>query len=248
MPKFLEFNNRLQYLLSGRDKHPWGAAIGLNKGTIDGMTRTGSTPGGESLRMIHRCENVSLDWLLEGRGAPFIVTAYPPNGEAEQILEEWLQDPTWALTLVTDGARYAVILDQPRIFSVKDGKDLSGEPQYRGIPYRKVEILVGAVGPLTMERLRLEAPKRAIRLVEVPSEVLGQLHTGKLGSYKLWGAPDATLAGAKLIDGTHPIFDVVALPELDPVTPKESLFIRKVRGMSEENQRALGIVVAALAK
>jgi hypothetical protein len=213
MDKHGSIVDRLQLLMDGRDKYPWGLSIGLGKGVIDGMTRTGSIPGGDTLSAIRRCENARIDWILDGRGAPYSVSVMTSDEEAEEFLRDLLVEPDWNITIVTDSKSIALVLEQAGSFEVKDGKTPAGEQQFRPIPYTVLEILVGNIGRRTMELVRAH---RYVSLAYAEEGVMAALAHGKIGTWRLLQRPDAILKDAQRIPATDPIYSKFDQQDLFP--------------------------------
>lgn len=237
--------DRLVLLLDGREKYPWGQRIGLGKGVIDGMTRTGSTPGGETLSAIARCENARIEWLLDGRGAPFNVSCAATDEAAAELLGELLAETGWKITIVTDTRRTALVLDQPGSFDAKDGKTEAGTQRFRSIEYTIVEVLVGDIGRLALDLVR---PQPVVHLAHVEPEVMAQLERGRLGTWRLLQHREAVLRNAQPIDAKHAIYAQFSQPELFPATKDEAVLLDHYRAMSPENRNAVNQVVTAMEK
>lgn len=241
------FTDRVKRLLDGRDKYPWGNDLGLGKGVIDGMTRVGNVPGGETLAIIHRCENVRIDWLLEGRGQAFFVTVCATDAAAEEALADLLGEENWRVNIITDGKHIAVVLDQPGAFQVKAGKDANDVQQYRWINYTIIEVFTGSIGRATLDLIKRESATHETRIATTAPTMMNMIQTGQFGTYRLVNAPDAVLSGAEKIDATHPIFNQQDPVEIAPATGGEAELLSDYRAMSEENKLAVNQVASAMA-
>lgn len=236
--------DRLQFLMDGRDKYPWGLSIGLGKGVIDGMTRTGSIPGGDTLSAIGRCENARIDWILDGRGAPYSVACVTSDEAAAELLGELLAEGGWQITIVTDSRRAALVLDQPGSFDVKDGKAEDGTQQFRTIDYSIVEVLVGYFGRLTMDLVR---PYLYVSLAYASEDAMAQLERGRIGTWRLLQHPDALLKDAQRIDAKHPIYDQIEQPQLFTASSDdEAAMLGQFRAMTAKTRHAVKQVFTAL--
>lgn len=233
--------------MDGREKYPWGHSIGLGKGVIDGMTRTGSIPGGDTLSAIHRCENARIDWILDGRGPPYLVNSVTSDDDAKELLEQLLEE-RWRITIVTDSDRIALVLDQPGSFDVKDKKNDDGVQLYRTVPYTIVEIIAGIVGRNTMALVCTQAKQGTVRFMLTNAAVMTQLGRGRLGTWRLLNAPDAVLAVVEVIDAKHPIFTQGAQADLFPATKDEAALLDHYRALPPEKRLAVEQVATALAE
>ena len=66
------FIERLAQVLAERKPTPWGERLGFNKSTVSRIF-SGVVPGSEILNAIMRYENISLSWLLSGKGDQFLI-------------------------------------------------------------------------------------------------------------------------------------------------------------------------------
>ncbi|NDP60087.1 MAG: hypothetical protein GZ090_12115 [Oxalobacteraceae bacterium] len=213
---------------------------------IDGITRTGSIPGGDTLSAIRRCENARIDWILDGRGAPYSVSCVTSDDDAADLLQDLMAED-WDVTIVTDGRRIALVLDQVGIFEVKDGKTEAGEQRFRSINYLIVEVMVGNIGRRSMELLR-PRPKGAASLARITDDALTQLERGRIGTWRLLQAPDAMLKEVQQIDARHSIFSQFNQQELFPASKEEAILLDHYRAMTPENRTAVNQVATAMAQ
>ena len=173
------FLDRLNFLLCGRAVSTWATGLGFGNAIADRM-RAGRPPAAESLTAITRAENVSLTWLLEGRGKPFLVNKVETDAEGAELIESLLRDePDWVAIVATCGPRYAVVLTQPGQFQ---------KPKGPWVKYRIVEILSGPLGALTLEKIvRLRGGPPGTLQRELPPEIFSGLCGGTIGTYGLLG-------------------------------------------------------------
>jgi len=244
MDKHASIVDRLLFVMDGRDKYPWGQSIGLGKGVIDGMTRTGSIPGGETLMAIRKCENVRIDWLLEGSGEPYITTKALNDTDAVEYLEE-LMTEKWSLYILTDQLRLAVVLVQSGKFQVKDGKDDQGEQKYKWIEYPIVEIVVGIFGNKTVGLLQRLAAQQQIHLTVATTAEMSALEKGMLGTYQLTKR-DGLLSRGIVIPENHPLFKHAGQQSLIPYSAEEIDMLDSFRAISQEDKQALTRVINAM--
>lgn len=243
MDKRTTIVDRLQSLLDGRDKYPWGQSIGLGKGVIDGMTRTGSTPGGDTLSAIARCENARIDWILDGRGAPYNVSCVTSDDVAAELLEELMAEDGWTITIVTDSRRIALVLDQVGSFEVKDGKDEGGAQRFRTVEHSIVEVLVGNIGRLTLDQVRRHPH---VSLAYADADVMTQLERGRIGTWRLLQHPDAVLRDAQRLDANDKFYTQFDQQQLFPATKDEAGLLGQIRALTPEGQSAVKQLVTAM--
>lgn len=237
---------RITYLLDGRKAYPWALSIGISKGSMESVMKLGGMLGGEALSAIGRCENARVDWLLDGRGAPYSVACTTSDDDAAELLQDLLEEH-WNITIVTDGQRIALVLDQPGSFDVKGGKDDNGVQQFRTIAYPIIEVMVGHIGRHTMELVRSRTGK-GVSLMLTTASVMTQIERGRMGTWRLLQAPDAALLNAEQIDARHRIFSQFNQQELFPASKEEAILLDHYRAMSPENRNAVNQVATAMAQ
>lgn len=238
--------DRIKHLLDGRKVHPWAAAIGISKGSIESVMKLGGMLGGDALSAIHRCENARIDWILDGRGAPYSVSCVTSDEAAEELLQDLL-DENWNIAIVTDSQRIALVLAQQGSFEVKDGKDDGGVQQYRTIDYTIIEVIVGHIGRRTMDLVRSRI-EHCVTLERTTADVMTQIERGRLGTWRLLLAPDAIVDGTERIDSKHRIFTQFNQQELFPATKDEAILLDHYRAMTPENRLAVNQVATAMAQ
>ncbi len=141
--KDCNFQSRLAFVLKGRDEYPWAESVGIPSGSVDRMLK-GKIPGPDILRLVMLAENVSLSWLVEGVGPPYIVRGFATDEACRAHFEEQLTEPGWHVHLLTDGGRVRVL--------VLHGSALV---RYRGkkdVPYTELDVIAGA-GRATLARV-----------------------------------------------------------------------------------------------
>jgi len=241
MDKHASIVERLLFVMDGRDKYPWGHSIGLGKGVIDGMTRTGSIPGGDTLVAIRKCENARIDWILDGTGEPYITSKVLNDVDALELLEELMLE-TWSIYLLSDQRRKAIVLTRPGSFSVKDGKDGNGEQQFRWVQYTIVEVIVGAIGTKTMDFLRRKAKTRQVYFVQLSEQQMTSIERGLIGTYQL-SKNEGILSAPDAISDKHPVFTQTDGQESFDFTKEEIRVIDRLRSMSDDGREAVSRVI-----
>lgn len=244
MDKHISIVDRLLFLMDGRDKYPWGLSIGLGKGVIDGMTRTGSIPGGETLVAIRKCENARIDWILDGTGEPFIISKVLSDEDGAVLLNELLAE-SWEINLLTDDRRVAVVLTKPGKFKVKDGKNEAGEQQYKWIEYTIVEVIVGKLGPKTMACIQ---HADCVFLATVTEADMTLLEKGQIGTWNLCREDGGLLLMGIAIDEGDPIFNSQAQIQLFTPPKEETQFLDSYRSITPEKRAIVHQLTDSLAK
>lgn len=131
-------------------------------------------PGSEKLIPIIKAENLSISWLLEGKGSPFLVNSCPTDDEGYALLDE-LYAEAWTTYLITDGHQISIVLTRPGEYLVKD----------KPYPYTLVEVLAGNFGRDSLERASKTANGENLYFLETSTSIINDLAKGKIGSYQL---------------------------------------------------------------
>lgn len=249
MQKFASITERLHFIMDGRDKYPWGQAIGLGKGAIDGMTRGGSTPGGETLSAISRYENARVDWILDGRGTPYNITCVTSDEDGAELLDDYFnENPNWNPTVLTDGKRIAVVLDVPAVYYVKDGKDDDGAPLFREIRYFAMEVIVGAIGALAVAMTRAHSLPDRMALVRTSPEIMKLVTRGGVGTWRMLQAPGAIISDEEYIGANDPFLAQFNQQEAFPTSPDEAILLDHYRAMAPNDRSAVNQIVTTMAQ
>lgn len=171
-----EFTARLEWVLADRKITPWAKNLGLSSGTAARLLNN-VVPGTDILTAIMRTEHVNLNWLLEGKGAPFMLDSYNDAVEFENMLHVHAQDAPYTAYVNIDVASKmaAVVLTQPASYEFK------GKP----IHYRQLESLIG---PYKAPQKIANALSRCdIKPFQMPPLELTAFSRGQYGTYKLLG-------------------------------------------------------------
>lgn len=179
-----ELIKRLEKLLNGRRKYPWGQSITLSRGAIDKLFN-GDILHHQMMGAITRAENVSLSWLTEGRGSPYMVNRVSTDKEAADNIRDILEDEpgTWTIYDVRNKEDYRqsiVVLTQPGEYSYEHRRKQSN------LTYKIVEIISGPLGKRVYELTKEHSPIS----VTMPYEKFEMLARGWTGNYELLGSDD----------------------------------------------------------
>lgn len=131
------FAGRVNWMLNGRKITPWSKKLGLSAGTVSRMME-GQIPGSDILTAIMRTEHVNLNWLLEGKGTPFMLDAFNDPKAFMSKLGMHASDADYDVYISTDkgSGNAAAIFALPASYSFKK----------KVIEYTHIEVLLG---PLT---------------------------------------------------------------------------------------------------
>lgn len=173
------FLSRIDLILSGRDPYPWGQGIGISRGTINRI-RHDQIPNADTLAIISKAENVSLSWLITGKGAPFIVFNSKTDNESMEVLNLYIIDEPGQWNVYILGATgEGIVMEQPGSYVHNDKK----------YSYRIVEIITGS-GILTHKRILQALNSGEIKSAfhnPVSPELISSLRKGYIGTYALFG-------------------------------------------------------------
>ncbi len=103
-----DFSNRAGQVLGSRKQHTWGAAVGLSKPSVVDFF-AGRVPRMETLSRIAHIERVSLTWLSDGVGAPFLVSELAEPSPVLELIEAGAD----AALLLHDGSGLCIALRTP---------------------------------------------------------------------------------------------------------------------------------------
>lgn len=239
------FRDRILKVMAGREQKTWGDNLGLKKSRVSNMCR-GMPPTSDALTAISRAENVSIDWLLTGRGRPYHVrTSLDDEATAEDLAEHL--DESWTITVAQcphpgRPPMAAIILTQPATYRM-------GE---RDIAYTALVVIAGVIGPKTRALLGASASDHDLQALDLDAETLRRLIDGELGAYAIALADNALLRQARplVADETE---SRVAEPGNDytphgagAVSQEEWTLIEKYRALSREDRTRMQAIVDAL--
>lgn len=228
-----EFKKRMELILDGRKITPWGESIGLNKGTT-GRMRSGLTPGHQILNLVQKVENVSIGWLVDGVGDPFLIHHEDNDRAMANYLQALFDETGWTAYLLTDKQAPAIALVQP------------GEIDFKGktVPYQITEIVTGPLGPQTLETFNRYPGGRC--WVSLSGEEMDEINQGRVGSYRL----GRLIEDADTISGPLEWTDVVDQPalaeSLGTYGNDEQALLAGYRRLSPHNQESVHMIIDAL--
>ena len=74
--KYPEVHQRLASLIGTEQPYGWASRVGISKGAFTRIWKEGTMPGPELLQRITEATGVSIDWLLTGRGQPYVIEPF----------------------------------------------------------------------------------------------------------------------------------------------------------------------------
>lgn len=234
------FQERLRWVLAGRDKHPWGRGLNLGKNLVSTMF-DGTVPKWPTLAAIQYAENARVDWLLTGRGTPFAVAMHADAASQVRYLEQLLADEpgAWHVHVVHDGVRAGAVLWQPMEI---ESEDLT-------LSYRSLEVVLGPAGVVDLLRAAVRGPGASLECLALSTDDVDALYAGRLGTWLLLGDSATTPGLLMLAEQEDPnvllyeadqwVADVDAPRPAGVPTPRERELLRCYRALSARRQRAL---------
>lgn len=127
------FKNRLAKVIGDQDPYPWAESLGIGKSTFSGPWTKGAMPQTKTLLKIAENTDISLNWLLTGRGSERIGGRAAAEAEQAPVPYKANQANHTAGTSVEDlGERYQLPADEyvlvPRYgVQVNDGQRLQSD-------------------------------------------------------------------------------------------------------------------------
>jgi len=174
-----DFLSRLKCVAAGRDITPWLKGLGISGGTLTRVTK-GQTPSTDFLTTLQRAENVRIDWMLSGRGTPYIATIGQSEVDCLLVLEQLLRDePDWQVRHVSNGHRHAYVLTMPSTWCPREGVEVSTTA---------IEVIASPGG---LRQAFPEIPTFAHHTLD--ADAFNRLVRGDIGTFELMG--DATRPG-----------------------------------------------------
>ncbi len=77
-----DFHRRLSRLIGSEPPYAWASRVGISKGAFTRIWKEGTMPGAELLQRIAAATEVSIDWLLSGRGRAFAAEPFDAPGHS----------------------------------------------------------------------------------------------------------------------------------------------------------------------
>lgn len=224
-------NPRLKRLLAGRQPYPWGLRLGLNKQTINRLVNLQIPPSSKFLSRICRVERANLSWLLEGLGAPFVVSHFADGDGAANHLEARLAEREWRIYLVRGGQRHCVVLAHPA--QLADDR--------WSIDYTHIEVVAGAIGPAALNVLLESASGEVIYETDLRHAAFARLVEGDVGNDELLG----WLQDAAAVDSLAPEDHADYLAGELPAAERE--FMEDWRDLRESDRQIIANLLRRLA-
>lgn len=221
---YKNFLSRLVFVLGDRKKYPWGAHIGLDRGIIERLFN-GKEAKGETLAHISRLENVSITWLLEGKGSPYLVNKCTSDDEAADYLGALLDEHGWTAYICETADRTALVLTLPASFETKKGEKIN---------YTIVETITSP-GPRSFNLLKMASIHT--KGINLNKDSFNRLATGWMNNQELL----ELLSTAERISAGHFAQLTNATPAVSPLTDDQRLWslLEIYRALSDDDRQRL---------
>lgn len=174
----MKFSERINLILNGRKLYPWANALHISNGVTNRFAQD-IIPGSEILTTIMRKENVSLNWLADGKGKPFYISIQNSDESMAQELSMHLEDFPYTINLIHDSSHLVIELSEP------------AQSKYKGkaIDYVRYEHITGSAGAKTRNRLleQYEQFRSGWNETTIDTPDMERLRKGWMGPYELYG-------------------------------------------------------------
>jgi len=184
-PRHFSVTDRIDLILRGRRPYTWAKTVALSRGTMNRLLQ-GNLPDPEKLVPACRVENVSLTWLLDGAGAPYVVYIASSADDHATIAQQMLDDePDLMPIVVTSGQKqHLAFVTTVRATNV-DGTVYQ---------YRAVAMIGGASAAADLPAAMLQRYAREFRRIQLPDDDLRRFASGYMGAYEFLALFDANSA------------------------------------------------------
>jgi hypothetical protein len=188
---------RVADVLRGRAPFRWATWVGLSNGTMSRL-KEGGLPDPEKLAPACRAENLSLTWLVDGLGAPYLVHVVTNEDDAAHAIEQLLGEEAWSVLLVACRTRATIVLHQQASIELKRGR----------CDYTATAIVSGCYDASAVVRT-IGGNGLPPRIVHFDQAQWWRLATGHMSATELFGWPDEPGGLARLARAYDPADDVV---------------------------------------
>jgi len=200
------FLDRINFILQGRKITPWAKSIGLSNGDVSRI-KDGKIPGPEKLVPICRTENISLNWLLEGVGEPYMVHHTFTDEETAELVSSHANDERWQILVLKNNVYPAIVLTLPAIMQV--GKN--------EVKYTAVEIIAGPMDAETLKAIMSAGSET--HEISLDEFTMRRLYAGKVSNQEIFGNAEISFYSQQLTPFNN------ELPVANKVAEKPTTYI-----------------------
>lgn len=166
------FSDRLNTVLSGRKVNPWGKSLGMS-GSVISAINGGTPPGADYLELIGLAEGASLNYLLTGKGTPFVVEQSPQSEVLEKV-QQTTADDTIYIVHASGTGKSVIAFDLIKKMHIKT----------RTVEFKQFELIECTI---SNDLLHQCASMQNIELVLLDGPQLNALKKGLAGRYQCLG-------------------------------------------------------------
>ena len=171
------FLKRLEnHVLANRKIYTWGKALGVSSGAVDKLLK-GAVPGIDiQLSMQHK-ENCNLTFLNTGKGKPFNVCNFSSADGIIEYMAELLEEARWNIYIVQAQSQLTLVFQR------------TGQYQYKTklIDHHACEVINGPYNEAVNKYLSTKLDDNKVYYPTLSDELVGQITSGFLGSFALFG-------------------------------------------------------------
>jgi len=242
----MPISERLLKIKGSRSILEWEREAGIARGNLRRAIK-GDSLSEENIRKLVRTENVSADWLLDGRGSPYYVAMFNSDAEIAAQLQAYFDDEAdrWSVTLIRrkgDDAPRAVVLTMPI-----ERQELSADEV---VKESALDVMVGPIGILS-SRVICRPGWRAVSGLALDEEIVTAICSGQLGTHALLSDPGYLLLSTALDrDVLTIITNGLTLAEQSnhytvPLTPDEQQLLTTYRCLPKPDRSRLQVIADA---
>jgi len=235
----MKLSGRLLQIKGLRPVSKWEREVGIPRGNLDRAIKENKLSNENAIRLL-RSENVKLEWLLSGIGAPYHVSNYPNDYEMAQQIDAYHEDEAegWTVTIICckeNPIPSVIVLSMPVQWQRPEDPNM--------IDITQIEILTGPFGLLSFKAV-CQTGWFLVQSLKLDDELVLAISKGLIGTYKLISDP-GYLKQAEPIK-TEMLFSLETqiFNEPNPInqvalTDSEFQFLAKFRQLNKKDKQRL---------
>jgi len=243
----MKLSDRLAQVKGSRRVSSWERETGIARGNLDRAIK-GAALSEENLRKLVRAENVSVDWLLEGRGTPYYIVKLNSDAEIAHALQAYFDDEAarWAVTIIRRKSA-----DVPLAIALTMPIERKGPDDTDFIKESALELITGPIGPLSSQVLCRSGWNKVSGLA-LDDEIVADICNGQLGTYALLVDPGYLLLSTALDPQVLAVItaalNVSEAPNCYhvPLTFPEQALLQCYRALPVDDRQRLVVIAEAL--
>jgi len=243
----MPISERLLKLKASRSILEWEREAGIARGNLRRAIK-GDSLSEENIRKLVRTENVSVDWLLEGRGTPYYIVKLNSDAEIADALQVYFDDEAarWAVTIIRCKSA-----DVPLAIALTMPIERKGPDDTDFIKESALELITGPIGPLSSHILCRSGWNKVSGLA-LDDEIVADICNGKLGTYALLVDPGYLLLSTALDPQVLAVItEALNVAEAPngyhvPLTFPEQALLQCYRALPVDDRQRLVVIAEAL--